>query len=194
MHQSLADAAYAAGWPGEVMPWTDLSGVALAHEPGSATVSPANSMGLMNGGVDFAISRVMFPGVEEALQDALFAKGLPYLPIGRALAVPVPNEPDVFVISAPTMWLPQDVQGTHNAYHATYAALDAARGVGVTTVLFPGMCTGAGMMPAAEALRQMTQAAEDNAKCLPARWGLHDIAAEQPRTLNNAEFHAMTKF
>lgn len=198
LHGSLADAARKAGWPGDVIAWTRLQDVALAYEPGSAVVSPANSLGFMDGGVDFPISRVMFPGVEERLRGMIAdgpyrtLLGRPCLPIGKALVVPVPGKPGVQVVSAPTMWLPQDVRGTHNAYHATFAAVQAACEAGVSTLIFPGMCTGCGRLKPDEAVAQMTQALQDHFTGKPARWSADDIVREQPNTYMNTEFRPLS--
>ena len=192
-HGELATAASCAGWSGLVESWTDVQTVPL--NPGTAIVSAANSLGFMDGGHDYVLSRVMFPGLEAEVKQAIATAGStdllgrPYLPIGRAIVVPTPGHPGVFVISAPTMLLPQDVQNTHNAYHATYAALSAARDdPRIDVVYIMGMCTGCGKMPAATAVRQMALALEDVTAARPARYSSDDIAHEQPRYYMNTEF------
>ncbi len=200
LHGALADAAALQRWPGDVRAWTDLKDVPEAYRAGCAVISPANSLGFMDGGVDYVISRVMFPGVEGALRAALAARGVrtdlgrPWLRIGEALVVPVPvpvpvPEQGAFLIAAPTMWLPQDVRGTHNAYHATYAAIaEARRHGGIHTLVFPGMGTGCGMLTPDEALGQMSSAARDALEGRPPRWDAAQIARQQPRVYMNIEF------
>jgi O-acetyl-ADP-ribose deacetylase (regulator of RNase III) len=122
-----------------------------------AYVSPANGLGFMDGGVDFAYSRDMFPGVEAAVKAEIRRHALgharvtrlgrPYQPVGSALAVPAAGParpPGAWLISAPTMFLPHDVSGTRNAYHAFMAALMLARKLGVDELVCPALCYMAG--------------------------------------------------
>jgi O-acetyl-ADP-ribose deacetylase (regulator of RNase III) len=190
---SLVDAAQRAGWlEAELLPYTDVREV--ARSPGTAFVSPANSLGFMDGGIDYTLSRVMFPGVEQLVKDAIAQQGVPtmlgrmHLPIGRAVVVPTPGHDGGLLVSAPTMWLPQDVRGTRNAYHATYAALAAASDAGAGLVVLPGMATGCGMVPADEAVAQMARAHRDFARGRPAAHGQQEIVAEQPLWYENTEF------
>ena len=47
--------------------------------------------------------------------------GRSYMPIGSCVLIRV--SPNMFIASAPTMWLPQDIRGTNNVYYATMAVL-----------------------------------------------------------------------
>ena len=198
LHGSVADAARKLGWcVDEIMPYTSVADV--PREPGTAFVSPANSMGFMDGGIDFVLSRIMFPGVEERVK-ASFARlgtttllGRPYLPIGRATVVPATQDDGgVMLVAAPTMWMPQDVRGTHNAYHAMYAVLRAAADhQGIHTVVTSGLCTGCGMMLPEQAVAQMRDAHEDFVHGRGPRYTLDDIVAEQPAVYENTEFKAI---
>jgi O-acetyl-ADP-ribose deacetylase (regulator of RNase III) len=197
LHGSLADAARSLGWASagtgtiEALEYKDVREV--PRSPGTAFVSPANSLGFMDGGIDFALSRIMFPGVETAVKAAIAAGGRstllgrPFLPIGRAVVVPTQVD-GVRLVAAPTMWLPQDVRGTHNAYHATYAALAAATDAGVERLVIPGMGTGCGMLAAEEAVRQMMRAHLDFAAGLPPAYDAAEIEREQPCWYENTEF------
>ncbi len=193
---SLSVAAKRCGWLEhplrEVLPACDVRDVEQA--PGTAFVSPCNSVGLMDGGVDFTLSRVMFPGVEARVRSAFerfgerTADGRAFMPIGCAVTVKTQRE-GVTLVAAPAMWTTQDVRGTRNAYHATYAALaEAAEDPKVRRVVFPGMGTGRGMLAADEALRQMTLAHEDFAAGRGQRYTRNEIEAEQRQWPENAEF------
>lgn len=135
----------------------------------TAFISPANSLGFMDGGIDAAYM-MMFEGVQKSVRDKIRRLGLqtglgrPYLPIGSALYVPVGDR--TILISAPTMFLPHNVAATMNAYHAFMAALcmyeKAKRECPWLNVLVcPALCTGYGCMPAKEAAAQMKQALDD---------------------------------
>lgn len=193
LHGSIADAAQSLGWSDiSIAPWTDIKDV--PREPGSAFVSPANSLGFMDGGIDYVLSRVMFPGVEARVKSAFKSKGNVnrlgrfYLPIGKAVAVET-QLPGVFLIAAPTMWLPQDVRGTQNAYHAMYAILEAARRrPDIQHLYLCGLCTGCGMMAPAEAVSQMHAAYTDFMQARPRRYSPEEIVAQQPDVFMNTEF------
>lgn len=193
---SLVDAANAVGWTEvEKVGGTDIRDVPLV--PGTAVVSPANSLGFMDGGIDYVLSRVMFPGVEQRVKAAIARSGQvtklgrPYLPIGEAVTVPT-GRPGVALIAAPTMWLPQRVDGTHNPYHAMYAVLRAAsQDPSITHVVVPGLCTGVGMVRPPHAVRMMMEAHRDFVRGRPARWDAAAIVSEQPTVYMNSEFKDM---
>ncbi len=130
-------------------------------------VSPANSLGFMDGGIDYAYSRVMFPGVEKAVRQRIAAHGKKtalgrsYLPIGQAIAVPT-CLPGTHLIAAPTMFLPHDVSQTQNAYASTLAAFALhAKYAPETTLVFTSHCCGYGKMTEAESAKQMVAALRD---------------------------------
>lgn len=160
----------------------------VPRAPGTAFVSPANSLGFMDGGVDMTLSRVMFPGVESRVKAAIKRRGRmcdhgPFLVVGEALSVPTGTEDGVWLISAPTMLLPCEVRGTKNAYRAMYAALrEAQRISNLTDVYTTAMCTGVGRMDLAEAIGQMQDAYDDVAAGRESRYGSDwkDAVRDQP--------------
>lgn len=138
---------------------------------GRIFVSPANSLGFMDGGIDKPLSQEMFPGCERAVRAAIAslgyktALGRAYLCVGSALWVPV--GPSTALISAPTMFLPHDVSETQNAYWAFMAILMLADRIynssegSLHTIVCPSLCCGYGRMPADVAVEQMWRALED---------------------------------
>ena len=193
-HGTLAHASARSGWAGqvEVVAYTDVREVPLA--PGTAFVSPANSLGFMDGGIDFVYSRMMFPGLEPVVKRVIAAAGQTsrlgraFLPVGKALVVPVPGHVGVSVVVAPTMLMPQDVRGTHNAYYAMRAALEAASAAKVVRLVTPGMCTGCGMVSAPDAIADMSRAHADFLAGRPWPVTLDEIMEEQPLWYENTEF------
>ena len=132
-------------------------------------VSPANSLGFMDGGID-NIYRQMFPGCEQTVRHLiaelghLTQLGRPYLRVGSACWQTVHNERSA-LISAPTMFLPHDVSKTRNAYWATIAALCAAEKIrqkySFHTLVIPSLCCGWGRMSEADSLQQILQGVQD---------------------------------
>ncbi len=104
-----------------------------------AFVSPANSLGFMDGGIDFILSREMFPGCEKDVKAKIAALGKktllgrPYLRIGSAIWTYV-NDTKSALISAPTMFLPHPILHTQNVYWAMQAALRAFEKIQAETV------------------------------------------------------------
>lgn len=134
----------------------------LTEIDAGAYVSPANSFGIMDGGIDAVLSR-RFPQVERRLQSVIGQMG-GMLPVGEALVVDT-GDPDVpYMIAAPTMEVPSYVGATNNAYRAMLALLiavdrfNAANNDVIETVAIPGLCTGVGAMSPETAAFQMAQA------------------------------------
>jgi O-acetyl-ADP-ribose deacetylase (regulator of RNase III) len=132
----------------------------------TAFVSPANSLGIMDGGIDLVLSRDMFPGCEEHVQTMIHRLGeRPYLHVGSALWLRV--GPATALIVAPTMFMPHDVADTQNAYWAFLATLMAAdriektTGGAVNTLVCTSLCCGVGRMDPEESAIQLRQAWDD---------------------------------
>ena len=134
----------------------------LLEVEADAYVSPANSYGIMDGGIDAALS-ARFPHVEAHVQAAIAAFGI-LLPVGQALVVET-GDPDVpYLICAPTMEVPSHVGHTSNAFRAMLALLQAVEQFNaenedaIESIAIPGLCTGIGDMDPEDAASQMKQA------------------------------------
>lgn len=172
----------------------NASVTSVPAEHGTAYVSPANSFLFMDGGIDWVYSRMMFPGLERHVQREArrslpkTSLGRPFLPVGKAMLLSIPGSP-ACIIMAPTMFFPQDVRCTHNAYHATYAAVRCALGSGcVSHLVLPGMCTGIGKMVSIEAAAQMSSAIEDALEDRTPRYTEEQVRLEQPMNYANKEY------
>ena len=133
-------------------------------------VSPANSLGFMDGGIDLVLSREIMPGIErkvkKRIQDLgiMSSMGRPYLPIGSVISVP--HDLNTFLIVTPTMFLPHDVRGTQNAYWSFYAALKMWRKLCTQknkkfNLVVTSHCCGVGRMSGKESAEQMKRAYDD---------------------------------
>jgi O-acetyl-ADP-ribose deacetylase (regulator of RNase III) len=124
-------------------------------------VSPANSFGFMDGGIDLVYSRRFGWTLQERLQDKLRAEHDGELPVGQAVIVETRQQPIPFLISAPTMRVPMDVSQTVNAYLAFRAVIRAVREHNrvserpIESVLCPGLGTAIGRMAPETCARQM---------------------------------------
>ncbi|MCS3799667.1 macro domain-containing protein [Niastella sp. OAS944] len=126
-----------------------------------AIVSPANSFGFMDGGLDYALSERFGWDLEKQLQQMI--KDLPEgeLLVGQAMVLETGDKMVRLLISAPTMRIPTNfnIDTSVNAYLAMKAILIKAKGDDrISSVAIPGLCTGVGRMQPMIAARQMFQA------------------------------------
>lgn len=126
-----------------------------------AMVSPANSFGFMDGGLDYALSERFGWDLEKRLQKQI--KELPEgeLLVGQAIVLETGDKEVPFLISAPTMRIPTNfnIDTSVNAYLAMKAILIKAKTDDrISSVAIPGLCTGVGRMQPLIAARQMYQA------------------------------------
>ncbi len=134
-----------------------------------AMVSPANSFGIMDGGLDLAIRGELGLEVQRAAQRAIVERHHGELPIGSAEIVPTGDERWRWLVVAPTMRIPESVAHSLNAYLAFRAVLLAcARHAPViSSLVCCGLATGIGGMDPARCAAQMRIALEHVRK--PAR-------------------------
>jgi len=136
-----------------------------------ALVSPANSFGFMDGGLDMAISKFFGWHVQERLQQLIQVKHHGELLVGMAEIVETDHPKIPYVISAPTMRVPMILKGTVNVYLAIRAVLILIKfgkmdnGIAISdkvkTVALPGMGTGVGQVSSEIFARQMKRAVEE---------------------------------
>ena len=130
----------------------------------NALVSPANSFGFMDGGIDQAIDRFYGGAAQRAVLDRIAERFYGELPVGSATVIGMPSVRFPFLVVAPTTRVPGDSRGTINAYLAMRAGLIAVLdhnggGAGrIASVAAPGLCTGVGWMSADESASQMRAA------------------------------------
>jgi O-acetyl-ADP-ribose deacetylase len=111
-----------------------------------ALVSPANSFGTMDGGVDAAYAR-RFPGIQAAVQREISNRPFGELLVGEALIVPTGDPMLRNLVVAPTMRVPRSISNSSDVFLAVRAAYAMARSAGFASIAFPGMGTGTGQIP-----------------------------------------------
>jgi O-acetyl-ADP-ribose deacetylase (regulator of RNase III) len=102
------------------------TGDIFAHKA-DAIVSPANSFGFMDGGIDLVYSKHFGWELETAVQQAIAEKFEGELLVGQATIVPTGNEEIPWLVAAPTMRVPMHIDGTVNAYLSFRAVLRAVK-------------------------------------------------------------------
>lgn len=129
-----------------------------------AIVSPANSFGFMDGGIDNDISLRLGWELQFELQAKIRALPEGELLVGKAIVLPTADEFIPYLISAPTMRVPMShgISTSVNAYLAMKAALLAAKAhQHIASIAVPGLCTSIGKMPHEVAALQMRIAFEE---------------------------------
>lgn len=127
-------------------------------------VSPANSFGLMDGGIDLAIRNFFGMKIQYNVQKIIQKEFYGEQPVGTSVIVFTENDDYPFLAHTPTMRVPIDISGTDNVYNAMFAMLRAVANhnksskVRIEKVLCPGLGTATGRMPLKEAARQMSLA------------------------------------
>jgi O-acetyl-ADP-ribose deacetylase (regulator of RNase III) len=126
-----------------------------------AIVSPANSFGFMDGGLDLDLSDRFGWDLQDRLQGLI--RDLPEreLLIGKALALATNDNRVPWLIAAPTMRVPMSFQiaTSINVYLAMKAILLVATShPDISSVAIPGLCTGVGRMSYSIAAAQMRTA------------------------------------
>lgn len=140
-----------------------------------AAVSPANSFGFMDGGIEALYTSRFGWQVQERLQKVIAEKHHGELIVGAAEIVETDNPQIPYLIAAPTMRVPMILIDTVNPYLAARAVLllikhgtfDSGRVKGerisdyIRSVAFPGLGTGVGRVGFNTCAHQVRAAIED---------------------------------
>jgi O-acetyl-ADP-ribose deacetylase (regulator of RNase III) len=164
-------------------------------------VSPANSLCFMDGGIDYALSRVIFPNIEPEVKNIVRQLGIknlierPYLPIGSSIII---DRQDKSLVVSPTMLLPQNVSNTQNAYYATMAVLynilvNRNENINEVDIIFTSFCCGYGKMNEDDSISQIMNGINDYIEYNPQIINENIIINEpnlneQPKYYQNTEF------
>ncbi|HEX9058989.1 MAG TPA: macro domain-containing protein [Clostridia bacterium] len=123
-----------------------------------AVVSPANSYGYMDGGIDEAYIRYFGLELEVAVRNRLSLIG-GSLPVGSAFTIETGDERIPYMIFAPTMEMPGEVlpRNCYLAMRAILREIDRSNGR-YDEVYCPGLCTGTGYVSPESAAEEMYRA------------------------------------
>jgi O-acetyl-ADP-ribose deacetylase (regulator of RNase III) len=125
-------------------------------------VTAANSFGLMDGGIDAAVSRFFGVELEREVQRRILCDYMGEQPVGTSMIVETGHPKHPFVAHTPTMRVPMDIARTDNVYCAMWGMLLAVcqhnrrSDLPINTVACPGLGTAVGRVPYPEAARQMS--------------------------------------
>jgi O-acetyl-ADP-ribose deacetylase (regulator of RNase III) len=128
-------------------------------------VSPANSFGIMDGGVDLAISRFFGWELMDRVQQRILRDFFGEQPVGTCILVETGHPTHPWLAHTPTMRVPLDIRGTDHVYSAMLAMLQAIASFNkgnpeapIRSIACPGLGTATGRMEPDEAARLMALA------------------------------------
>jgi O-acetyl-ADP-ribose deacetylase (regulator of RNase III) len=127
-------------------------------------VSPANSFGMMDGGVDAAITKFFGISLMERVQQHILDDYLGEQSVGTSFIITTGHPQYPFLAHTPTMRVPMSIVGTDIPYIAMWAMLLAVEQHNrhaersISTIACPGLGTGIGRISPNEAARQMALA------------------------------------
>ncbi|HAD9019591.1 TPA_asm: phage tail protein [Salmonella enterica] len=115
----------------------------------------AETFGLMDGGVDAAITAYFGSQLQERVQQNIIREYLGEQPVGTAFVIETGNSKHPWLVPAPTMRVLLIIDGTDAVYNATRAALlaifqhnkSAGEDRKITSVALPAMGAGCGQVP-----------------------------------------------
>lgn len=157
------DGALVAAWSVEFAAYPTVRVVhgSIFDSDANTLVSPANSFGIMDGGLDGKLRDYFGESVEKGVRERIREQFHGELPVGLAAVVETGHARHPYLISAPTMRYPADVSHTVNAYLATKATLHAAAAhPAQLSIAIPGFCALTGGMSPTQVARQMRIAYE----------------------------------
>ena len=126
-----------------------------------AIVSPANSFGIMDGGLDGKIRDFFGIEIEDKIRMKIKNDYFGELPVGNAIITETDNHNIKYLITAPTMRVPENVMNSINAYLSMRAILIMSEfNPQIKIISIPGLCSLSGKMDFKIVARQMKVAYE----------------------------------
>lgn len=161
-------------WCGD-LPFVSVHHGSIFDVSTDAIVSPANSFGFMDGGIDRLYLEQFGHSLEDRVQTQIKQDHAGELLVGAATIVDTGDETIPFLIAAPTMRVPMTLESSINPFLAARAVFllirDGVMPTGkyagepvrdhVKTVSLPGLGTGVGRVPPVQCAKQVRAAIED---------------------------------
>lgn len=139
-------------------PEVDVIHESIIARETDAVVSPANSHGFMDGGIDLVYLRHFGHALQDRVRETICRRPNQIIPVGAAELVDTGNPHIPFFIVAPTMEMPEPVPASHarRAFAAVPRLVD--RHSELSDVCCPGLCAGVGRVSPYDAAREMESA------------------------------------
>lgn len=122
-------------------------------------VSPANSYGYMDGGIDLIYTEYFGPSLQLRLQQQITEAHNGLLPVGSALILKTGDKRIPYMISAPTMEFPHSIPSSNVFFSMSSILKIALKNKTLIDKIFcPGLGTGVGHVDPFDAAREMRKA------------------------------------
>lgn len=125
-------------------------------------VSAANSFGLMDGGVDLAITNFFGTDLQYRVQERIIKGYRGEQPVGTSFIIKTHHQKHPYLAHTPTMRVPLKITRMDNVYQAMFAMLlavaqhnESSGKNKINIVACPGLGTATGQVAPKEAARQM---------------------------------------
>lgn len=163
-------------------------------------VSPTNSLCYMDEGIDYALSRIIFPNIEKEVKQIVKELkitnlvGRCYLPIGSSIIIDKGNKS---LVISPTMLLPQNVSTTRNAYFTTMAILyniliNEEKNLEDVDILFTSFCCGYGKMDEETSIFQIIEGIKNYKNYKPNI--IDNIIINEPNLYDQPKYYQNTEW
>lgn len=146
-------------------------------------VSPANSFGFMDGGIDLIYRNRFGMQMQKDLQNQIITYYNGEILVGQAEPVMLNDPVYKILISAPTMRIPNIILDYNDVYLATRAAMSVFSSYAMDSILFPGMGTGVGAVPPEIAATMMLKGIDEFFYPRPFPKSLGEMTARQNNSL-----------
>lgn len=139
----------------------------LTKQKGDIAVSPANSKGIMKGGIDEAYVDKFGLELQYRVQNTIYADKGGNLKIGDSIIVPTYEEDIPLLLIAPTVVNPGDIANAKDIYLSASSIFKTIYKYNknisysekqLETILLPGLGTGIGMLPAQVSAKEIRNA------------------------------------
>lgn len=129
-----------------------------SHADVDGIVSPANSYGMMTGGLDKALRDYFGMALQETVREKILNEWFGEQTVGTAFAVDIPGFPGKKLIHTPTMRTPSAILDYQTVYLCMRSALMEAIRAGVQSLMVPAFGAGTGQVPEEMIAHNMRQA------------------------------------
>ncbi len=161
-------------WCGD-LPFVEVHQDSIFNGSADAIISPANSFGFMDGGIDRLYLERFGQSLQDRVQNQIREDHGGELLVGAATIVKTEDPEFPFLIAAPTMRVPMPVESSINAFLAARAifllirngVISSGENAGqpvreyVKSITVPGLATGVGRMSPVQCAKQVRAAIED---------------------------------
>ncbi len=117
------------------------------HQEVMGIVSPANSFGLLSGGLDKAIRDYFGKELQDAVRERIKNDWFGEQTVGTSMAVDIPGFPGKKLLHTPTMRTPSKIADDLIVYSCMRSALMEAIKSGLDSIVVPAFGGGSGQIP-----------------------------------------------